>query len=114
MAYFCKRAAQQLTKTPISTLRDKITESCVDILYKYRKYCATNCHSGQLILPEALKYLPLYTLAAIKSNGLREADVSLDERAIWKHMVSHLPVSRVGIRYKQSSDICALKNMCDR
>ncbi len=32
------------------------------VLYTYRKYCASNPAPGQLILPEALKLLPLYTL----------------------------------------------------
>ena len=38
--------------------------------------------AGQLILPEALKVLPLYCLALHKSDGLR-SDAGADERASW-------------------------------
>jgi hypothetical protein len=38
---------------------------CVTILYTYRKFCATASSSGQLILPEALKLLPLYTMGML-------------------------------------------------
>lgn len=39
-----------------------MTNLCVNVLLSYRKYCATVSSSGQLILPEALKLLPLYTI----------------------------------------------------
>jgi len=34
----------------------------VNTLYSYRKFCASNNSTGQLILPEGLKVLPLYCL----------------------------------------------------
>eukprot|EP00250_Pteridium_aquilinum_P010450 c19397_g1_i1 orf=566-3775(-) len=81
-AYFLKHAAQEAPATPLAQLREKMTTSCVNILFTYRKFCATASSSGQLILPEALKLLPLYTLALTKSVGLR-SDVRTDDRCYW-------------------------------
>ncbi len=55
-------AAQDVLATPVVQVRDRIVGQCVTILYTYRKFCATASSSGQLILPEALKLLPLYTM----------------------------------------------------
>ena len=44
-------------------IKDKTLSEAVNALYAYRRFCATNSSAGQLILPEALKLLPLYTLA---------------------------------------------------
>ncbi len=52
-------------------VKETLVEDCVNVLYNYRKFCATNSSSGQLILPESLKLLPLYTLATVKSRALR-------------------------------------------
>lgn len=81
-AYFLKHAAQEASTTPLGQLREKMTTMCVNILYTYRKFCATASSSGQLILPEALKLLPLFTLALTKSIGLR-TDVRSDDRCYW-------------------------------
>ncbi|GFS32327.1 hypothetical protein Acr_00g0022030 [Actinidia rufa] len=48
--------------------------------------------SGQLVLPEALKLLPLYTLGLVKSTGLR-TDGRIDDRSFWINYVSSLSTS---------------------
>ena len=55
-------AANGIPTSPLSQVREQITDLCINILHSYRKFCATVSSSGQLILPEALKFLPLYTL----------------------------------------------------
>ncbi|KAH7387746.1 hypothetical protein KP509_16G039000 [Ceratopteris richardii] len=90
--YFLKRAAQEAPTTPLAQLRDKMTNSCVNILFTYRKFCATASSAGQLILPEALKLLPLYTLALTKSIGLR-SDVRTDDRCYWLARVMTISAS---------------------
>ncbi|MCO5560069.1 hypothetical protein L7F22_013675 [Adiantum nelumboides] len=80
--YFLKHAAQEAPANPLAQLREKMTSSCVNILFTYRKFCATASSAGQLILPEALKLLPLYTLALTKSIGLR-SDARTDYRCYW-------------------------------
>eukprot|EP00879_Flechtneria_rotunda_P003737 GHRR01003975.1.p1 GENE.GHRR01003975.1~~GHRR01003975.1.p1 ORF type:complete len:914 (+),score=321.96 GHRR01003975.1:246-2744(+) len=62
--------------------KELILARITGILSAYRKYCATSSSSVQLILPEALKLLPLYSLALQKSPLLRP-DVRIDERSLW-------------------------------
>ncbi|XP_059288495.1 protein transport protein SEC24 B-like isoform X1 [Lycium ferocissimum] len=88
-ACILKQAASEVPTAPLSRIREQVTNLCINILHSYRKFCATVSSSGQLILPEALKLLPLYTLALVKSSGLR-ADGQIDSRSFWINYVSPL------------------------
>ncbi|XP_006352770.1 protein transport protein Sec24-like CEF [Solanum tuberosum] len=88
-ACILKQAASEVPTAPLSRIREQVTNLCINILHSYRKFCATVSSSGQLILPEALKLLPLYTLALVKSTGLR-ADGQIDSRSFWINYVSPL------------------------
>ncbi|XP_039822384.1 protein transport protein Sec24-like At4g32640 isoform X2 [Panicum virgatum] len=90
-ACFLKQAANGIPTSPLPRIRDEATNTCINILQSYRKHCASVTSSGQLILPEALKLLPLYTLALVKSVGLR-TDGCLDERSYWMSIVSSISV----------------------
>nr|CAB3489788.1 unnamed protein product [Digitaria exilis] len=90
-ASFLKQAANGIPASPLPRTRDEATNTCINILQSYRKHCASVTSSGQLILPEALKLLPLYTLALVKSVGLR-TDGRLDERSYWMSLVSSISV----------------------
>ncbi|TQD71531.1 hypothetical protein C1H46_042933 [Malus baccata] len=90
-ACFMKQAANKIPSSALLRVRDQVTNLCISSLLSYRKFCATVSSSGQLILPEALKLLPLYTLALIKSTGLR-SDGKIDERSFWINHVSSLSV----------------------
>ncbi|TVU25461.1 hypothetical protein EJB05_27957, partial [Eragrostis curvula] len=90
-ACFLKQAANGIQTSPLPHIRDEATNTCINILQSYRKHCASVSSSGQLILPEALKLLPLYTLALIKSIGLRN-DCRLDDRSYWVSIVSSISV----------------------
>ncbi|XP_031488075.1 protein transport protein Sec24-like At4g32640 isoform X1 [Nymphaea colorata] len=89
---FLKQAGNDIPTTPLVQVRDQVTNLCINILSSYRKFCATVSSSGQLILPEALKLLPLYTLALVKSVGLR-VDGRIDERSYWISHVASLSAS---------------------
>ncbi|GLT85060.1 hypothetical protein SLE2022_032620 [Rubroshorea leprosula] len=89
-ACFLKQAASEIPTSPLVQVREQVTNLCINILLSYRKFCATVSSSGQLILPEALKLLPLYTLGLIKSPGLRN-DGRIDDRSFWINFVSPLP-----------------------
>jgi protein transport protein SEC24 len=84
MCFMVRKAAGTLLggKHTIAAAKDAALAQCVASLYAYRKFCASNNASGQLILPEALKTLPLYTIGMYKSNGLR-AEAAADDRAYW-------------------------------
>jgi protein transport protein SEC24 len=86
VAAAARKAAAELLRGPASpspaTLRDRATADAVSALHAYRRYCASNSSAGQLILPEALKLLPLFTLGLLKAPGLRP-DSPPDERAAW-------------------------------
>jgi len=57
---------------PLGAAREALVEHCADALHAYRTQCAQTSPAGQLILPESLKLLPLYSLGALKSLALRE------------------------------------------
>ncbi|KAK4761134.1 hypothetical protein SAY87_006027 [Trapa incisa] len=84
-----KQAAIGIPSTPLLQVREHAINTCINILLSYRKFCATVSSSGQLILPEALKLLPLYTLALLKSVGL-QPDGKIDDRSIWVNFVSSI------------------------
>ncbi|KAJ0013418.1 hypothetical protein Pint_20562 [Pistacia integerrima] len=84
-------AANEIPSTPLVNVREQMMNLCVNALVSYRKFCATVSSSGQLILPEALKLLPLYTLALIKSAGLRN-DGRIDDRSFWITYVSSVSI----------------------
>ncbi|XP_068661634.1 protein transport protein SEC24 C-like [Aristolochia californica] len=78
-----KQASNEIPTTPLAQIKEQVINLCINILHAYRKYCATVSSSGQLILPEALKFLPLYTLALVKSIWQGR----IDDRSYW---VSHV------------------------
>lgn len=69
-----------------------LVEACVESLFIYRKYCASPSSSGQLILPEPLKLLPLFTLGLIK-NPLMQTGLPADQRAYLFSVICSMPTS---------------------
>ena len=71
LAVTARRMAAALPAGTLIAARESVTAATVNILHSYRRHCATASNPGQLILPEALKLLPLYALALEKSPCLR-------------------------------------------
>jgi protein transport protein SEC24 len=71
LAVATRRMAAALPAGTLTAAREAVTAAAVNVLHSYRRHCATASNPGQLILPEALKLLPLYTLALEKSPCLR-------------------------------------------
>lgn len=51
-------------------VKDNYIQRSANILACYRKNCASPSSAGQLILPEGMKLLPLYTNCLIKCDAL--------------------------------------------
>jgi len=62
------RTADKTSDQPRAFLNGNV----VDALFKYRAHCSAQSPRGQLILPEALKTLPVYTLGMLKHPALFE------------------------------------------
>uniref|UniRef100_A0A671RND6 Protein transport protein Sec24C-like n=1 Tax=Sinocyclocheilus anshuiensis TaxID=1608454 RepID=A0A671RND6_9TELE len=92
--FFAKYAYRSVLCSPIKNVRDSLVNQCAQILACYRKNCASPSSAGQLILPECMKLLPVYLNCVLKSDVLQPgADVSLDDRAYLRQLVSTLDVS---------------------
>ncbi|XP_026078174.1 protein transport protein Sec24C-like isoform X2 [Carassius auratus] len=92
--FFAKYAYRSVLSSPIKNVRDSLVNQCAQILACYRKNCASPSSAGQLILPECMKLLPVYLNCVLKSDVLQPgADVSLDDRAYLRQLVSTMDVS---------------------
>jgi len=71
IATIAKEASfKMLTKTS-REVREGIVDKCVRVLATYRKYHVSGAREGQLVLPERLRLLPVYTLGLLKSRAFR-------------------------------------------
>ncbi|KAG0253224.1 COPII coat Sec23p-Sfb3p heterodimer component [Mortierella polycephala] len=87
-----KGAVSQALSRPMAEVRKHLTEKCVKVLASYRRNCASSTSAGQLILPEALKLFPLYTLALLKSKSMR-VGLNSDQRVHHMRMLKSMGVS---------------------
>ncbi|KAI8324754.1 hypothetical protein GQ54DRAFT_295924 [Martensiomyces pterosporus] len=95
MNLVAKMAVAEAMATPLRQIREKLTDRCVQILTAYRRNCASGSSPGQLILPEAYKLAPLYTLALLKSPALRGgADVPIDQRVYYMNLLRQFSVRK--------------------
>eukprot|EP01062_Namystynia_karyoxenos_P012747 TRINITY_DN14607_c0_g1_i3.p1 TRINITY_DN14607_c0_g1~~TRINITY_DN14607_c0_g1_i3.p1 ORF type:complete len:1128 (+),score=341.55 TRINITY_DN14607_c0_g1_i3:110-3493(+) len=94
-AHFSRLCAAKALSKGTQQARDELTQHCVAILSGYRRHCATSPAPGQLILPEALKLLPIYCLALQKSPTFRPGggtDDLPDERAHGMFQLGTMPM----------------------
>ncbi|XP_054898883.1 protein transport protein Sec24C isoform X2 [Poeciliopsis prolifica] len=96
--YFAKYAFRGVANNPTKAVRDTLVNQCAQILACYRKNCASPSSAGQLILPECMKLLPVYLNCVMKSDVLLPgADVSLDDRAYLKQLISCMDVAETHV-----------------
>eukprot|EP00512_Aurantiochytrium_limacinum_P013154 CAMPEP_0171579746 /NCGR_PEP_ID=MMETSP0961-20121227/8639_1 /TAXON_ID=87120 /ORGANISM="Aurantiochytrium limacinum, Strain ATCCMYA-1381" /LENGTH=1142 /DNA_ID=CAMNT_0012136317 /DNA_START=212 /DNA_END=3640 /DNA_ORIENTATION=- len=71
--YLSRKAVDEMQRnTPINKVHADMNQKIVKMLCAYRKHCAKNPTGQQLILPEALKLLPLYAVSTQKLAALRQ------------------------------------------
>ncbi|KAI0051352.1 protein transporter SEC24 [Auriscalpium vulgare] len=92
VAHMMRYSISQMPDHSLANIRDDLTERCSAILYSYRRNCATSTAHSQLIIPEAFRSLPMYTLAVHKSKPLKARSVSADVRNYHAHRLSALGV----------------------
>lgn len=80
ISFYLKKNVSQILEAPAAAFPATFTAKCVNILAAYRKYCAANMSSGQLILPDSLKLFPVMTLAIHKDPAFNTAPISIDAR----------------------------------
>eukprot|EP00297_Palpitomonas_bilix_P004472 CAMPEP_0113914694 /NCGR_PEP_ID=MMETSP0780_2-20120614/30599_1 /TAXON_ID=652834 /ORGANISM="Palpitomonas bilix" /LENGTH=700 /DNA_ID=CAMNT_0000912741 /DNA_START=149 /DNA_END=2249 /DNA_ORIENTATION=+ /assembly_acc=CAM_ASM_000599 len=81
VAFLAKKAAAAIVEKPIPRIREALLDRCVEALLAYRRDVTQASSLGQLVLPETLKHLLIFTIGLIKSSAFRkDASVSADER----------------------------------
>lgn len=80
VASLSRRSLRSLPAHSVDSIRQTVTAEVASTLHVYRKHCAPKQLPGQLVLPETLKMLPLFSAALLKSNPFR-SDLPLDMRA---------------------------------
>lgn len=89
-----KQSIQELMETNPKSVKEALISNCAQILACYRKNCASPSSAGQLILPECMKLLPLYTNCLLKSDALSGGtDVGCDDRAFLMHSLGSMDVA---------------------
>jgi protein transport protein SEC24 len=86
-------AADRALQSKLSDGRDVLLSRCLQLLVTYRTSFGASAGAQQLLLPESLKLLPLYTLAALKSIAFRAGtDIRPADRSAALYLLRHLPV----------------------
>ena len=66
--FTAKQSIARLMENNPKTVKEAMVANCAQILACYRKNCASPSSAGQLILPECMKLLPLYTHYTLHYN----------------------------------------------
>ncbi|XP_046392405.1 protein transport protein Sec24C isoform X2 [Ischnura elegans] len=91
--FFSKQSVFKLLEGTPKTVKDGLVARCAQILACYRKNCATASSSGQLILPECMKLLPLYANCLMKSDAISGgSDLTIDDRSFVMQAVMTMDV----------------------
>ena len=93
LAFYIKKNVSQILEAPSPAFPASFSSKCSNILAAYRRYCASNMSSGQLILPDSLKLFPIMTLAIHKDPAFNDAPKSADSRWHAIHRLSDLSLS---------------------
>eukprot|EP00928_Gymnodinium_smaydae_P036760 TRINITY_DN25652_c0_g1_i1.p1 TRINITY_DN25652_c0_g1~~TRINITY_DN25652_c0_g1_i1.p1 ORF type:complete len:1025 (-),score=202.29 TRINITY_DN25652_c0_g1_i1:144-3218(-) len=104
------KQAASLALAGNGTFKEKITKATVNMLHAYRVNCASMTSSGQLILPEALKLLPVYVSSIRKMAAFRSgSDIRVDERMTGLVHILGLSLAQISaLIYPKVYPVCPL------
>jgi len=92
--FLAKQSISKLMESNPKSVKEGLMQQCAQILACYRKNCASPSSAGQLILPECMKLLPLYTNCLLKSDAISGgSDLGCDDRAFAMSAASTMDVS---------------------
>ncbi|SJL11445.1 related to Protein transport protein Sec24C [Armillaria ostoyae] len=99
VCHLMRHAIMHTKKSNMAHIREDLTENCSSLLLGYRNKCASATAASQLVLPEAFRSLPMYTLGIVKSKPIKAGTVSSDVRnyhahrlmsASVRHLIQHV------------------------
>merc|ERR1719278_1564248 len=91
--FLAKQNISKLMESSPEQVKEGLMSQCATILACYRKNCASPSSAGQLILPECMKLLPLYTNCLIKSDAIAGgSDLGCDDRAFLMNTISSMDI----------------------
>ncbi|KAJ6668807.1 hypothetical protein lerEdw1_012291 [Lerista edwardsae] len=92
--FFVKSAYKAILTQPLKTVHEILVNQTARMLACYRKNCASPSAVSQLILPDAMKVLPVYMNSLLKSCVLvGKPEISMDERAFHRQLVMSMDVA---------------------
>ncbi|KFV98091.1 PREDICTED: protein transport protein Sec24D [Eurypyga helias] len=92
--FFAKSAFKAILSQPLKTVREILVNQTAHMLACYRKNCASPSAASQLILPDAMKVLPVYMNCLLKSCVLTgRPEIPTDERAYHRQLVMAMGVA---------------------
>uniref|UniRef100_A0A8D3AMD6 Protein transport protein Sec24C-like n=1 Tax=Scophthalmus maximus TaxID=52904 RepID=A0A8D3AMD6_SCOMX len=72
LTFYCKKMYCAVLERPLQEMREELQMEVTEALASYRKHCSSaSVSAGQLVLPQYLRALPVYT------NSLRKSEVLL-------------------------------------
>ncbi|XP_062991447.1 protein transport protein Sec24D [Elgaria multicarinata webbii] len=94
MNFFAKSAYKAILSQPLKTVREILVNQTARMLACYRKNCASPSAVSQLILPDAMKVLPVYMNCLLKSCVLMgKPEIPTDERTLHRQLVMSMDVA---------------------
>ncbi|XP_028041852.1 protein transport protein Sec24C isoform X2 [Bombyx mandarina] len=80
--FLTKQAVWAVREAGGRAARQALGARCARSLAAYRRHCASPSAAGQLVLPESMKLLPLYTCCLLRSDALAGGpDITCDDRS---------------------------------
>ncbi|KAL8668176.1 MAG: hypothetical protein Q9202_000154 [Teloschistes flavicans] len=80
VSIIAREAATRMTERALKEIRNALTEKTIEILAGYRRMASGSHPPGQLVLPENLKELAMYSLCLLKSRAFKGGHEPSDRR----------------------------------